>query len=1267
MLLRQTSVLAHLFVFFLLMATALPSVAQGEGQGADSIGLGGSDWFIHSQDPSDDARATWAMADTADEGWVAARVPGNIQADLEAARRLTPHWYGPGDDRIWGVAEQAWWYRKDVEVPASYAGRRLTLVFNGVDPMCEVYVNGSKVGEASGMYRRLRFDVTEVIRPGQTNRIAVRIPAIPEGLTDYHRLADRTSPLQSTDAQGRDYFPNGINRVRQVLQDLKSPTNFGWDWGVCIWTMGIWKDAALEATGPARIDWTQVQTTLNPTYDRAQVTLGLDINTTDALAVRAVVQLIGPNAPSAVEHEQALTPGENHLQLHVTVDSPALWWPNGQGEQPLYTAQITLYDVATGDVLDRRRQRFGIREVRWEQVEGAPADFINPYQLVVNGRPVRMMGSNLIPPDLMFGRIMERGPLLLHRAHAVGMNTLRVWGGGVILPEAMYDLADELGIMLSQEFPLANAWPETDDVFLGNLETTVTSIVKQTRNHPSIIEWSGGNEMPWQQGTEHAALQVLERVVAEHDNRLFRATCPIQGSYPHGPWTFDPDNQGTALRYNAGYAHYNALTHMRHGEFGAPSPTNLDTWYRTVPPALHDVENHLDHRIIRRKKVAYAVFAPNLWLNLPQIEHYFGPADGLPMTVAAGQFLGAEGLRYAMDSHRQRGGRVGGFMSWNFNEPWPNGAGSYMIDYSGQPLMNYDFVRQALAPVALSLRHDGMTYSREAGINARLMLVSDAAEPHAGLVWRWTVRDRRGAVVASRQGSADLAPRQVLELDTIAVIPPAKTALGPFFVELSLTNAQGQRLGDRLHVFVCDETRAGLRGMLRQDIEDADDDAQPETHPAQDPTRPQNLAYTGNGAKPATASSAHALAYHRPEGLNDGAYGNESAWIAAEDGATFTIELAQTATINEVRLGRDRTHRYTDRAVARLWIEASIDGQEWTTAAQIDDLTQLPGFGRLPGLHVAFPGIEARLVRVTVYAAQGTGVTAIDEFEVYAHEPQADEPDTVRAEYVGPPLLYRPVARAEVTVHAGNYRIVEGREQLTLTLHNAGPMTALLCNIRPVLADRTDLFIDHNNLSVPPGESRTLTLNAAHRPGQALTLDQLGWRVTPWNAPAVSIPPAASVLLAVGRADRMCMEFEGAIDAAQRDAMPAWAGIHRPINADQIPYRLSGGGPSLELAFEREPDAGQEAVELILHTADRSAEAEVVVEVEVNGHTFYTALPAGYGLQDQSPEHLASPAAVHLPIPADAVRPGDNTLTLRVRGGGWLTWDAIHAVAVRQP
>ena len=216
--------------------------------------------------------------------------------------------------------------------------------------------------------------------------------------------------------------------------------------------------------------------------------------------------LFGNGQEVAVSQPISLAKGRNSVKAELSLDKPALWWPNGQGSQPMYTLHAEIKAADDGATIDTCSTRFGVRDIRWVHTEGAPADFVSRYQLLINGRPVRTMGSNLIPPDLLFGRATPRALHLLRRAKAAGMNTLRLWGGGVVLADEFYDLADELGIMLSFEFPLANSWPETDAGFLGNLEATARNIVRQVRNHPAIIEYTGGNEMPWNSLTQHPAL-----------------------------------------------------------------------------------------------------------------------------------------------------------------------------------------------------------------------------------------------------------------------------------------------------------------------------------------------------------------------------------------------------------------------------------------------------------------------------------------------------------------------------------------------------------------------------------------------------------------------------------------------------------------------------------------------------------------------------------------------------------------------------------------
>ena len=862
-------------------------------QGLNTLSLSGSDWYIGEDAARNGEAEGLHSAEAPAPGWIPATVPGNIQADLERAHQLKPLWYGAGDPRLAEVAKKDWWYRRDFVAPAAWAGAGLKLVFDGVDYACDVWLNGQHLGANAGMFRRFGYDVAGIIKPGETNRLAVRIERIPPELAHILSASDGAMSGGGENYPkewGPDFFVNGINQTRQLLKDLKSPTNYGWDWGVNVYTLGIWQDLRLEASGDARIEWLQVKTELSGDQRGAAVKVTLEIDSLRAMDGLAVVRIDGCGEAQETEKLAALRQGDNSVELEIALDEPALWWPNGQGDQPLYSLEARLLDAESGELLDTRSTRFAVREIRWGQVEGAPADFINPYQLIINGRPVRMIGSNILPPDLLFGRLNERGPRLIQLAAAAGMNTLRVWGGGVFPSEAMLDLADEMGIMLSQEFPMSSCRPETDAVFLRNLEGTIRGLVKRYRNHASIIEWTGGNEMWWYQGDDHAALHLLERIVAEEDDRLFRATCPIQGAR-HSPWHYDPATH---------YAHYddeelldtgwrrgeNKL--MRYGEFGCHSIAHLEIWQREIPPSIQWPAYDEDSPALIRKNVVQAVFTKEHWLMKSILESLFGAVETLETLVKAGQYMGAHGLRYAVDALRRRGKRIGGITTWVFNEPWPNGGGPYLVDYDGRPLMIYHFQKQALAPVSLSLKHESNLFDPETGLDVELWLASDAPAPIGNMRWRWLLRNAAGQALASSEGSVSIQSIDAFRLGAIRSDPLNDDASSLLFVELQLHNSDGDLLSERLHIFGSSASPAPLAGLI------SDRDASPArtalevvqfSHQLKADCERLQIELTNNGEMTALFCEPHPLLTYR----TDIDVENNYAFVPPGERRTITI------------------------------------------------------------------------------------------------------------------------------------------------------------------------------------------------------------------------------------------------------------------------------------------------------------------------------------------------------------------------------------------
>jgi beta-mannosidase len=1230
------------------VSAALRAETPTDAKSSRVLSLSGADWRIHDDPDGKGAERGMPQAGVSSSGWTAASVPGNVQADLEAAHLLKPLWYGAGDPRLYDVARKDWWYRKDFTVPASFAGRRLTLVFDGVDHECQVWLNGRQVGSNAGMFRRFWFDVAAVVRPGAVNHLALRLTKMPDELAP---LVIGTDGPMSGGPMGS--FVDGFNRSRQMLKELKSPTNFGWDWGTNVWTLGIWKDVRLEATGPARIDWVRVRSELSDNYQKAVVKVGLEIDSQAELTADISLLLgekAGAKGAVPTTLQVALNKGKNLVEAELPVDHPALWWCNGQGGQSLYTLEARIEPRGGGPAIDVRSARFGIREVRWAHTEGAPEDFLCRYRLLLNGRPVRTMGSNLIPPDLLYGRMGPRTMNLIRRAKDAGMNTLRLWGGGVILHDEAYALADELGIMLSLEMPLANAWPESDPVFLDHLQSTARNIIKQVRNHPALIEYTGGNEMPWNSSTKHPALQVLQQVAAEEDGQLMRATCPDLGA-THGPSYF--------FNLQTDCPRFDNLTSMRAGEFGASSPANLEVWHRTIPPKSQWPINGVDEPIQVHKNIVQAVFEPDYWLRKTYLDRAFGSLDNLPDLVEAGQFYGAEGLRYEIDALRRKGKKIGGLTTWDFNEPWTNGAGSYLVDYDGRTLMNYDFLKQALAPVSLSLRYDSVFYHVKAGIEAELFLTSDAQRAATNLRWKWLARDRRGKVFARGSGVADsIEPQGVIPLKSLALRPPPETALGPVFVELGLDDAEGRPLVERLHVFGATALQAPLAGLVAKGLQDQDDASQTDLT-VELPNGPTNLAFVGNGAKPATASSARPEPIHQPQGINDGAYGNAHSWIGGVAGASFQIELKQAAEIGVFRLGRDRTGALEDRPLGELKIETSTDGQAWKTVFERKGLSALPGYRPITTMEIQVAPVQAKWVRATVNAAD----VCLDEFEIYAPANGAGD-KLPRIVFGGGPAA-RPVTRTTIQVEARPVCIEGEQEVLDLVVRNTGPMTALFCEPHPLIEYRTDLFIENNHCFIPPGESRTIRIKAADKPRGGLSLGQTGWRLTTWNADDVMIGSSEEVLLSLGRRDEMCREYLGYSDTS-KVANTGQVSVegNRP-DPFLVPY-LVDSNHAVRFEFPLSDAQAKHAARLRIHTADQAEKSPTKVAVTLNGRRMERSLPLGLGIQRTDPAHLAFPATVEFQVPAADLRPGKNTLEVRVQDDGWFSWDAMDLTSSKE-
>jgi beta-mannosidase len=699
-----------------------------------NISLNGSDWQILGLAPSEWVWRKVGGADTdldnlqpAAPPWIPATVPGDVQSDLEDAGEI-PDWRRDLNSRAceW-TSQRDWVYRKEFDVSANLEGKTVRLRFEGVDYACHVFLNGHPLGGHEGTYTPFEFEATDRLIYGGRNRLIVVVEHAPS----------------EPEVQGQIGWTSRVRRWKPRFA-------YGWDWCTRLIPLGIVDDVSLIVSEEAQIKDVWVRPELASDYETGKPSAGgfaaiwVTLDAPDGFEGVMDMTLYNPDGAligGPYDGPVFYHTDEPTTMCGIGVDDPLLWWPNGSGEQPLYRAHLVLKSME-GRLLDERMARFGFRQVRAVPNEDAPEGAL-PYVLEVNGVKTFIKGWNWAPIDQLYGRPHEQQYRhVLRMAKEAHCNLLRVWGGGLLERELFYDLCDEAGLMVWQEFFQSSSGidnePAADPEYVACVRDQARQIAPRRRNHPCLVLWCGGNELmtpDWKPiGNDHPAIAALKEVVEELDpGRLFLPTSPsgpVFAASPdnkgrmhdvHGHWLYmgDPEH----------YRFYNEIDPLLHSEFGAEGAANL--------PAL---KRFLSEKYLwppDRTNPAW-VHHGSWWLNRPTVEKLFGPIDNIEDFVKASQWIQAEGLRYGVEANRRRKWRTAGTMPWQFNETWPNASGTYVLDYYGHPKPAYWAVRSAYAPYLVSAQYDRLVW--QPGEEFRAKIWVNASKPLPGdceLVWQW--------------------------------------------------------------------------------------------------------------------------------------------------------------------------------------------------------------------------------------------------------------------------------------------------------------------------------------------------------------------------------------------------------------------------------------------------------------------------------------------------------------------------------------------------
>lgn len=755
------------------------------------------------------AGSSWQFRNLTERSpWKSAVVPGCVHRDLLRQKMIPDPFRGANENGLQWIEERAWEYRRSFTLPSAFRHEDvIELVADGLDTVATVTLNGQEVGRTENMFLGHRWNVKHLLRAGK-NELTVRF----ESAMDYvrqHRTGHH--PKEFNDPVGRS----------QVIR--KEQCQFGWDWGPRFVTAGIWRDLRMEAWSRNRLESVRV-TQEHRDDGTVRLTISPELARADATAT--VQWSLGLKGKIVEEG----TGGE------IVVKEPALWWPNGQGEQNLYELNVEV-SWAEGAATGSWTKKIGLRTIALDRHTDQWGE---SFQFVVNGRPIFAKGANWIPAhSFVAGLTRADYQRDLVSAARANMNMIRVWGGGIYESEDFFDLCDELGLLVWQDFMFACARYPADDAFLDSVRSEAVYQVRRLRHRASLALWCGNNEI-WalnyadieadaQFTADYQALfhQVLPEVVAEQD-----AVTPY---WPSSPWRGDREHAHTVGELR-GDTHYWDVWHSRMpvkdyekyafrfvSEFGMQSYSSPET-NATFATADDDnvfgstMENHQKNRGGNQVILDY-------------VSRRYRFPKGQNELIYLSQLNQAFCMQIGVEHWRRNMPRSMGALYWQLNDCWPVASWS-SIEFTGRWRALHHVARRFFAPALVTAHVPGDettiigNYRRTTVGEVHLYTVYDAPEEVKGRL-RWDLFHLDGTRLKGGSKNVALVPGQSVKQLTLEAAPwMAKHGRDHVYLRIALDIA-GVRVSEdtvfltppRFLVLPKARTKLGVRMITKQKAE----------------------------------------------------------------------------------------------------------------------------------------------------------------------------------------------------------------------------------------------------------------------------------------------------------------------------------------------------------------------------------------------------------------------------------------------------------------
>lgn len=600
----------------------------------------------------------------------------NVHLDLQHHQMIDDPFYSNNEEKFKWIENKDWTYKTQFQLNSEELNKnKIYLVFEGLDTYAKVYLNDYLILESENMFLKHQIDVKEYAQKENLLRL------------EFYSAIKTAEPLWDAH-QIRLPADNDRNDKATSVFTRKAPYQYGWDWGPRLVGAAIWKPVYLEF-------WDQMEITderihqIELTEDQAR--FGVDFNLESAVAQKAKVEIFKDQELLKTEYFP-LEIGNNKFNETYTIENPELWWPHGYGDQKLYDFRLK---ISAKNFLWEKDFKLGFRNIELQRKTDSIGE---SFQFVVNGVPIYAKGANYIPQDIFPDRVSEETyKRTIQLTLDANMNMLRIWGGGIYEMDQFYELCDEKGIMLWQDFMFACSLYPGNEKFIKNVEEEAIYQIERLRDHASIALWCGNNEMNelWHNWGYQKAFnyseqdsidtwndylklfdQLLPRIVKQLDPKTdYLESSPVHGWGREESMTHGDSHYWGIWWGKQPFEIYEEKVPRFSSEFGFQSIPHLNTVLSFTDSSQLDLFSD-DMKAHQKSSIGNQTITE----YLPK---YYPEPKSFQEMVYISQVLQAYGMDLAFRAQRLAKPRCMGTLYWQLNDCWPVLSWS-SLDYYGQ-------------------------------------------------------------------------------------------------------------------------------------------------------------------------------------------------------------------------------------------------------------------------------------------------------------------------------------------------------------------------------------------------------------------------------------------------------------------------------------------------------------------------------------------------------------------------------------------------------